>query len=209
MWRKVSSSKWNVIDCVSIFLDRDTILLLEAPIRAPDDSFCVYLETANFVLEMHLVPQFVSDFGRVGLIRQRIEKWRDYRTTFLNFCSWAEIRFLQWIIFLLVLIPSCCSSNISTQEQKFKKVVGWSLRFSILCRMRPTRPKSDKNCGTRCIFRKTYFFCTKYLFSFFLEIFIGWKFDSLRDRPVSISKKHFSSIGLQEAEIHSWGGGGP
>ena len=73
--------------------------------------------------------------------------------------------------------------------------------------MRPTQPKSDEDYGTTYIFGDNYFFGTKRFFSFFLEIFIGWKFDSLRDRPVSISEKKFSSVGLQEAEIHSWGGG--
>ena len=75
--------------------------------------------------------------------------------------------------------------------------------------MRPPRPKSDQNCGTSYIFGNTYFFSSKCFFSFFLEIFIGWKFDSLRDRPVSISEKNSAqSVRRKPRSIPEVGGGG-
>ena len=86
---------------------------------------------------------------------------------------------------------------------KIKKSFDGNVEKTFLYRLTLFSTRYVENCGTRSIFRKTYYFCSKSFFSFFLKTLIGCNFDRLQVRLVSIRKKILSSIGPQEAEIDS------
>jgi hypothetical protein len=90
---------------------------------------------------------------------------------------------------------------------KFKKSWNGNVEKTFLYRLTLFSTRYIENCGTRSIFRYTYFFRSKIFFSFFLKSLIGWKFDHFQVRLISIHKKNLSSIGPQEAEIDFWVGG--
>jgi hypothetical protein len=84
---------------------------------------------------------------------------------------------------------------------KFKKSLHGNVEKTFLYRLTLFPTRYVENCGTRSIFRDTYFFHSKIFFSFFLKNLIGSKFDSFQVRLVSIHKKNLSSNGPQEPEI--------
>jgi hypothetical protein len=92
---------------------------------------------------------------------------------------------------------------------KLKKSLHGNVEKTFLYRLTLFSTRYVENCGTRSIFRYTYFFRSKIFFSFFLKSLIGWKFDRFQVRLISIHKKNLSSIGPQEAEIDFWVGGAP
>ena len=100
-------------------------------------------------------------FGVVSFNRE-LNNEEITRPVFWIFVPQPRHDFYSELFVLVVLIPSCCFSNISTREQKFKNRPSESLPFSILYRMRPSRLKSNENWGATYIFGETYFFFQKF-----------------------------------------------
>ena len=100
-------------------------------------------------------------FGVVSFNRE-LNNEEITRPVFWIFVPQPRHDFYSELFVLVVLIPSCCFSNISTREQKFKNRPSESLPFSILYRMRPSRLKIERKLRSYLHFWWHLFFFQKF-----------------------------------------------
>ena len=186
---------------------------------APCTSYCDWNIVSRFsrfwfyrrmsLVKMLLVPQFFTENFESSLIRKRKQSSTIACSRFSSFGSMIYLSILQVFPLTTRKAFSQYFSVCKTSEAKLKKLLHAIVEKTFLYRLRRFSAQSVEFWGTSSVFGDTYFFPSKIFLSFFLKILIGWIFDTLLVRSVSIWEKNPGSISHSRAEIGFGVGGGP